>query len=147
GKDALFQCPQCFDPQLFCQDCIVLLHQALQLHVVEIWNSRFFQRCSLRSLGLQFQLGHPIGEPCLNPKPANKDEFVVIASHGIISINLDYCACLSAADPSIQLLQSRLFPATTINPQTAATFDVLHLFQLLTFGSKVSGFEFYHSLA
>ncbi|KAG5219656.1 CxC2 domain-containing protein [Salix suchowensis] len=25
-------------------------------------------------LGLQFQLGHPIGEPCLNPKPANKDK-------------------------------------------------------------------------
>ncbi|KAJ8701131.1 hypothetical protein PTI98_002092 [Pleurotus ostreatus] len=147
GKDALFRCPQCFDPRLFCQDCIVLLHQALPLHVVEIWNSRFFQRCSLRSLGLRFQLGHPIGEPCLNPKPANKDEFVVISSHGIISINLDYCACLSAADTSIQLLRSRLFPATTIEPRTAATFDVLRLFQLLTFGSKVSGFEFYHSLA
>lgn len=36
GQDALFRCPQCFDPRLFCQECVVLLHRALPLHVVEV---------------------------------------------------------------------------------------------------------------
>lgn len=33
-----------------------------------------------------------------------------------------------------------------MDPRTAATFELLRLFQLLTFGSKVSGYEFYQLL-
>ncbi|KAK0457087.1 uncharacterized protein EV420DRAFT_1271922, partial [Desarmillaria tabescens] len=39
-----------------------------------------------------------------------------------------------------------LFTATTIYPQMAATFRVLHLFQVFSFMSKVSAYEFYHTL-
>lgn len=46
-----------------------------------------------------------------------------------------------------QLLRARLYPATISQPKTAATFDVLKTFQLLSFMSKVSAYEFYHSLA
>lgn len=46
----------------------------------------------------------------------------------------------------MQLLQARLFPATVTNPQSAATFRVLEAFELLSYTSKVSGFEFYTSL-
>lgn len=61
-------------------------------------------------------------------------------------VTLRFCDCGQATSRAAQLLRARLFPATTIDPHTAATFEVLRLFQLLTFGSKVSGFEFYTSL-
>ncbi|KAG2136341.1 uncharacterized protein EDB93DRAFT_1254002 [Suillus bovinus] len=46
-----------------------------------------------------------------------------------------------------ELLQAHLFPATATDPRTAATFAVLKFFHLLSFKSKVSAYEFYHSLA
>jgi hypothetical protein len=46
-----------------------------------------------------------------------------------------------------QLLRERLFPATTTDPKTAATFSVLEQFHLLSFESKVSAFEFYQGLS
>lgn len=141
-----YRCPQCFDMRLFCQTCTVNRHVDQPFHTVEVWNSQFFERCSLRSLNLRIQLGHPIGESCINPHRTHKDGFTVITSHGIIVVNLDFCGCSSVSRPT-QLLRARLFPATTIEPQTAATFEVLKLFQLLTFGSKVSGFEFYQCLS
>ncbi|KDQ23596.1 hypothetical protein PLEOSDRAFT_1048381, partial [Pleurotus ostreatus PC15] len=142
----LYRCPQCTDVRLFCHICIVERHEASPFHVVEKWNSRFFERCSLQSLGLVVQLGHPLGVPCPNPTRAYEKGFTVITSHGIILVTLRFCNCGIAASRSAQLLRARLFPATTIDPHTAATFEVLRLFQLLTFGSKVSGFEFYTAL-
>ncbi|KAL4261314.1 CxC2-like cysteine cluster KDZ transposase-associated domain-containing protein [Pleurotus pulmonarius] len=142
----LYRCPQCFDVRLFCQPCIVNHHAHQPFHTVEVWNSQFFERCTLRSLGLRVQLGHPIGGSCINPDRTHKDGFTVITSHGIVVVNLDFCGCSPVSRPT-QLLRARLFPATTIEPRTAATFEVLRLFQLLTFGSKVSGFEFYQCLS
>lgn len=46
-----------------------------------------------------------------------------------------------------QLLRARLFPATVTDPKTAATFNVLEQYHKLSFESKASAFEFYHSLA
>ncbi|KAG6914117.1 hypothetical protein DXG01_002336 [Tephrocybe rancida] len=46
-----------------------------------------------------------------------------------------------------QLLRARLFPATVINPKTAATFSLLKTFELLSYKSKVSAFQFYHTLS
>ncbi|KAG1851306.1 hypothetical protein DFJ58DRAFT_842195 [Suillus subalutaceus] len=46
-----------------------------------------------------------------------------------------------------QLLQVCWYPTTTTDPQTAATFNVLEYYHLLSFESKVSAYEFYHSLA
>lgn len=39
-----------------------------------------------------------------------------------------------------------LFPATTVYPKTAATFQLLHYFQLLSFMLKVSAFEYYQTI-
>jgi hypothetical protein len=41
----------------------------------------------------------------------------------------------------------RWFPATVLQPKSAATFNVLEFFHLLTFESKASGFEFYHTIS
>ena len=45
-----------------------------------------------------------------------------------------------------QLLRFRLYPATIHNPNTAATFHALHHFQLLSFESKCSVYEYYQTL-
>lgn len=47
----------------------------------------------------------------------------------------------------IQLLRTRLYPATVQNPATASTFRTLERFHLLSFESKCSAYEFYHSLS
>lgn len=106
-----------------------------------------FVSVSLKTLGLRIQLGHPLGQRCPNPVPAFNDDFVVLDTGGIHPVGLDFCDCHLALPRNIQLLRARLFPATTIDPKTAATFSVLELFQLLTFMSKISGFDFYNTLA
>lgn len=97
-------------------------------------------------MGLWIQLGHPIGEKCLNPEQAADDNFTMISGHGIQSIGIDFCGCgKSSQDHIIQLLQARLFPATIKYPTMAATFDCLETFEKLTYVSKISAFEFYHT--
>jgi hypothetical protein len=92
------------------------------------------------------QLGHPVDEKCLNPEQCPNDDFLIIDSRGIISVGLDFCGCGKGSQlHTVQLLQSRFFPATTINPKTAATFSVLEHFELLSYESKVSAFEFYQA--
>ncbi|KDQ25249.1 hypothetical protein PLEOSDRAFT_1045089, partial [Pleurotus ostreatus PC15] len=142
-----YRCPQCSDDRLFCKTCIVQQHAANPFHQVENWNSLFFDRCTLQSLGFQLQLGHPVGETCTNPVRAFRNSFVVIASHGVIPVTLDFCGCMGHSAHDVQLLRARLFPATSTDPRTAATFEVLRLFQLLSFSSKVSAYEFYNTLS
>ncbi|KAG0694345.1 hypothetical protein DFH29DRAFT_880765 [Suillus ampliporus] len=48
--------------------------------------------------------------------------------------------------PALQLLRMGWFPSTTVYPRTAATFRLLHHYQILSFESKASTYEFYHSL-
>ena len=81
----------------------------------------------------------------MNPSPPS--DFVIIDSHGIHSISLQYCNCHRTVSRQSQLLCARLFPATVVDPKTAATFALLEAFQLLSFTSKVSAFEFYQSIS
>jgi hypothetical protein len=114
---------------------------------LEHWNGTYFEDITLKSLGLRIQLGHRSGESCLNPCPAFADGFIIIDVNGIHDIGLDFCDCEYAKAHHIQILQFRWFPATVTNPKSAATRRVLKHFQILSFESKVSGFEFYYSLA
>ncbi|KIJ10277.1 hypothetical protein PAXINDRAFT_86313, partial [Paxillus involutus ATCC 200175] len=111
------------------------------------WNDSFFERTSLKSLGLRVQLGHPAGQHCVRPKSVSaEDDFVVIASNGIHQVALDFCGCETAQSHVKQLLRTQLFPATLRDPRMAATFGVLEQFHLLSFESKASAYEFYHAL-
>jgi hypothetical protein len=67
--------------------------------------------------------------------------------NGIHDIGLDFCDCEYAQAHHIQILQFRWFPVAVANPNTAATQRVLKHFEILSFESKVSGFDFYRSLA
>ena len=82
-------------------------------------------------LGLNVQLGHPVGERCCRPQGVTKGEFVVIHSNGIHVINLAFCGCETAETYSRQLLRYHWLPATDDRPRTAATFQVLEEFHLL----------------
>jgi hypothetical protein len=93
------------------------------------------------------QLGHRIGETCTVPLRAFGDSFTVIDTGGIFPVGVDFCNCETSVDHATQLLRSRWFPATIRNPRTAATFRVLSTFQLLSFESRTSVFDYYNSLA
>ena len=101
---------------------------------------------TLKKLGLRVQLGHWDGQSCALPVRAHGDDFVVVDQTGVHEIGLDFCGCETAQHHVIQLLRKRWFPSTSKAPRTAATFRVLEFFQLLTFESKASVFEFYNTL-
>jgi hypothetical protein len=110
------------------------------------WNSAYFQSVTLKDLGLRIQLGHKVGDSCLLPTRAHKDDFILVDTLAIHPVAVDFCGCDKAQSHVQQLLRVGWFPATTSDPRTAATFRVLRQFHILSFESKVSAYEFYHSL-
>ncbi|KAJ3509357.1 hypothetical protein NLJ89_g5259 [Agrocybe chaxingu] len=123
------------------------MHKHLPFHRIQKWGGKYFEKTSLKALGFRLQLGHPADGRCLLPERAHNDSFVVIDADGIHEIALDYCGCAQSIPKVTQLLRARLFPSTNTYPQTAATFRVLETFQMLSFTSKISGFEFYRALS
>ncbi|KAK0237943.1 hypothetical protein EDD85DRAFT_921417 [Armillaria nabsnona] len=117
---------------MLCRACIVELHRGIPFHRVEIWTGSYFKKTMLGDLGLVVQLGHKLGQTCLIP--------VIVCSFVVIDVDGIHTRYQ-------QLLRSCLWPATTIYPQMAVTFRVLNLFQVLSFMSKVSAYEFYHTVA
>lgn len=111
------------------------------------WTELHFKNVTLKELGLIIQLGHPPRERCINPARAYNDNFVIIDTDMIHCVCLYFCNCTSAETHDIQLLRAQLYPSTSQNPRTAATFRVLRGFHLLTLMSKVSAFEFYYTIA
>lgn len=94
------------------------------------------------------QLGHQRGERCIRPKQCYGDDFIILDTSGIHTVGIDFCGCGKSADSRVdQLLAARLFPATVQEPRTALTFRVLETYDLLSFESKTSSFEFYQTLS
>ncbi|KAJ7858652.1 hypothetical protein B0H14DRAFT_3085047 [Mycena olivaceomarginata] len=156
---AVYRCKDCFSDALFCRTCLVNMHRDNPLHRVEVWNEEaFFKSLSLKSLGLRIQLGHGRNgrcpgtlakRACAMPNDARRlrDDFCIIHTNGIHEVGLDFCSCGAAEDHDVQLLRARLYPATTTNPATAATFAVLRDFHLLSLEAKCSAHHFYNKLA
>ncbi|KAG2739545.1 hypothetical protein P692DRAFT_20755538 [Suillus brevipes Sb2] len=144
---ATYRCQDCHGCELFCHLCMIRIHDRLPLHRMEQWDGISFYSVTLKSMGIRLQLGHASGVRCINPLTAHNDDFVIIDYNGIYEVGLDFCGCAYAEPHIIQLLRVRLFPATTVDPKTAATFRVLEYFQMLSFESKVSAFEFYKTAA
>lgn len=161
---ASFRCRDCQDLHLYCCSCSVKQHERNPFHHIMVcittvnfttaahdtpqsWTKDCFSPTTLKIMGLRLQLGHPIGEHCVNPVQPKGDDFTVIDTTGVHSIAVDFCGCGHAQSHTVQLLRHRLFPATTTYPQTAATFRVLEAFHLLSNQSKISAMEYYASLA
>ncbi|KAF8868893.1 hypothetical protein BD779DRAFT_1614751 [Infundibulicybe gibba] len=141
-----YRCTDCDGGRLLCRSCIKEVHICNALHRISVWNGQYFTETSLKSIGLRIQLGHRTGEQCLLPQPAFADGFVIIDINGVHEVALDFCNCQTSQLHFIQLLRYRWLPATVSHPRTACTFRALKHFQLLSFESKISGFEFYHTL-
>lgn len=107
------------------------------------WNGRFFERTTLRALGLKIQLGHRYGkcaasEECKHP-------LTVIDLSGIHEVTVRWCHCQNLTE-RVQLLRAQWFPASIERPATAMTFDVLRFYHLLTWQAKTSMYDFYETL-
>ncbi|KAJ7089513.1 hypothetical protein C8R43DRAFT_1142184 [Mycena crocata] len=145
SEDATFRCTCCFGVHLYCQQCIVALHRANPLHIVEHWDGTCFEKVPLKDLGLRVQLGHA---GCVKPRPA-PENFVVLDTNSIHEVAVDFCGCSQAVlhgEPYVQLLRAGWYPATVDKPQTAATFAVLDLFHALTLQAKTTMYDFYVTL-
>ncbi|KAG1744823.1 hypothetical protein EDB19DRAFT_1894525 [Suillus lakei] len=148
GEEApIYRCQDCYGPELFCHLCVVRIHERQPLHKIKRWDGISFHDITLKSMGIRLQLGHTSHSCCDNPLPAFSDDFIIIDYNGIYEVGLDFCGCASAQPHIIQLLRVRLFPATTVDPKTAATFRALEYFQMLSFESKASAYEFYKTAA
>ncbi|KAG1727954.1 uncharacterized protein EDB91DRAFT_1239465 [Suillus paluster] len=132
--------------RLYCGDCTVYDHLRCPTHRIKEWTGSFFIATSLKKLGLRIQLGHTTGESCILPHKSFNDNFVLIDTNGIHEMVVDFCGCETSQTHTKQLLCMGWFPSTTVDPRTAATFQLLHCYKILSFESKASTYEFYHSL-
>lgn len=153
---------------MLCGQCMVEEHSLLPLHIVEVssirshrcwyalltvpfsidiqeWTGRFFRRVRLATMGLRVQLGHRSGEVCLSGHRGHKD-FIVLHINGIHQVAVDFCGCHQRVDHWRQLTRFRWYPATPINPQTCATFELLRLFQTMNLQGKITAYNFYQGL-
>ncbi|THV01339.1 hypothetical protein K435DRAFT_853897 [Dendrothele bispora CBS 962.96] len=147
------RCLDCFHSSLVCQDCCIASHRANPLHHIQSWNGKFFERVSLRRLGLVVQLGHLDGSECDNPL-RGPSKFMVVHTNGVHRVELNYCGCTNSISTLSgsqhqkweQLMRARWFPATHTRPQTACTFQMLQQFHILTLCGKITAFDYYRGI-
>ncbi|KAF8306203.1 hypothetical protein DL93DRAFT_2172222 [Clavulina sp. PMI_390] len=132
----LYRCDECSHGRLVCQKCCIQPHRDNVLHRVKRWNGLFFIELSLHQLGLFLDLGHD-GRSCLLPTSKTL-KLTVLHTNGIHTLHVKPCTCPSAPSLFIQLLRARLYPATTVNPQTCATMQYLRQCHLLKFEAQAS---------
>ncbi|KAF7982533.1 hypothetical protein HWV62_28158 [Athelia sp. TMB] len=143
-EDGIIKCVDCISGPLKCARCTVECHQRVPLHRLQRWCGTHFVDETLQNIGLVLQLGHDGGQcPCPGLKST---DFEVLGVSGQHTITLWFCGCLGAPRERVQLLRSEWFPASTEQPNSAFTFDVLNTFQLISLQGKLSAYDFYLSL-
>ncbi|KAJ7628915.1 hypothetical protein FB45DRAFT_1028980 [Roridomyces roridus] len=148
GLPADLRCTECLGGQLLCTDCMVDSHHARPLCRIEKWNTFFFERFSLRRLGVRVQLGHADNKPCPRAR-RGYDKFVVIHTNGLHHVAVDFCACAHRGSQPHweQLLAFGWYPATPDMPQSAATISCLKLFHALSLQGKTTAYHFFNALS
>ena len=117
-----------------------------QLITPKVWRDGFYQRTSLLELGLHFYIGHH-HTPC--PSAENFQRILVTSLNGAHYVNVQFCACQSAAgwvEYYRQLLRIGWYPASFDRPKTAFTFDLLNTYHKLTLQGKLNLYDFYLSI-
>jgi hypothetical protein len=64
-------------------------------------------------------------------------------------VSVDYCGCAhahEAGDRVQQTLRAAWFPATSVEPQTCATFTACDTFHIMTLQGKVTTYNYYSGL-
>ncbi|VDC05902.1 unnamed protein product [Peniophora sp. CBMAI 1063] len=113
---------------------------------VVVWVNDEWQPTSLRQMGQIINFGHWDGSRCGLVRRSNP-KFIVIDTNGIHEISAKFCGCTGTKVPiRDQLLAARMWPSTTENPHTAATFDVLDQFDAHSASGKQNAYDFYNAL-
>ncbi|KAJ7149097.1 hypothetical protein C8R46DRAFT_1009634 [Mycena filopes] len=147
AADPTWRCEDCFSSQMFCRLCITERHRDQPLHWLEEWQDDFFHPRTMRDLGLRFQIGHHKGVQCGFVRRAPIGEgFVVLDNNGIHELDVDFCSCPGAVSEVAQLLNIGWFPATSKEPQTAATLSLLRRFHTLNLQARLPAYDFYNAL-
>jgi hypothetical protein len=115
------------------------------------WNGEFWTEAKLcgspenGGLGFVYQIGHH-GFPCMFP--AKPRRMVVMDVAGIFTVDFQYCGCDKSRRTNNlgQLLGNAWYPASTVDPETCATFQVLDSFRLLNVVGNVSVHDFVGTL-
>ncbi|VDB94606.1 unnamed protein product [Peniophora sp. CBMAI 1063] len=149
GKAAtvLYRCVSgCASCEWVCKGCILKEHSNRPLDRVEVYIRDEWVPVSLRQLGLTVQLGHWAGDVC-HLKRHVYDKFVVIHTNGVHQVRVAYCGCTKdKVHRRDQLLAYRWYPATTLKPQTAATFELLDAFDAHSGAGKDNAYDYYNAL-
>ncbi|PBK62356.1 hypothetical protein ARMSODRAFT_895754, partial [Armillaria solidipes] len=145
---AIYHCEECLATYLECQECVVERHADTPFFgpLSQQWNSDFFNKVSLRDLGLRIQVGHNGPGHCINPQPGHAD-FTVLHVNGAHQIHLNFCWCDQRVTSWKQLMHAELFPATVDQTKTCVTFRLLKQYQALSGSGKVSAYEFHLALS
>ncbi|KAJ7163989.1 hypothetical protein C8R43DRAFT_1122949 [Mycena crocata] len=145
GSVRIFRCKDC-GQFLQCQDCILSRHKLSPLHVLKEWNGAFWADITLQGLNLVYQLGHG-GLPCERPERAMRT-MVVLHVNGIHQVDYHRCKCdrSTRTNEFGELIANEWYPATTIDPETCATFAALDLFRLLSVVGNMNVHDFVGSL-
>ncbi|KAJ7613807.1 hypothetical protein B0H17DRAFT_966315, partial [Mycena rosella] len=109
------------------------------------WQGGSFVPTMLDELKAQIQLGHSPGTYCPKAQPAHKD-FCIIDSLGFRTVLLNFCGCDLNVTHRQQLMRACLWPATSLDPQTCATFNSIWLFEVQNCLGKISAYNFVCSL-
>lgn len=101
------------------------------------WTGSYWQRITLKSMGLIYQLGHG-GLPCAHPDPVVRQ--MVVVDDLIHTVAYRYCSCrgLRSNNAVRQLLRNRWYPATVAEPETCVTFRALDAFRLAAVHANVN---------
>ncbi|KAJ3818118.1 hypothetical protein F5880DRAFT_1511225, partial [Lentinula raphanica] len=144
----LYRCVSgCLTNGLVCAECCLLDHLQRPLDIIEKWNGSYFERIPLQQMGLSVQLGHSCDSIC--PAPRIVKNFTVIHTNGIHQVTALFCNCVNryaAGEWRQQLHRRRWFAATHLQPETAATYEVLNHFHVLTLQGKVTTYDYYAGL-
>ncbi|KAJ7742535.1 hypothetical protein B0H16DRAFT_1314086 [Mycena metata] len=157
GMKATTHCHDCTGYRTACESCFIDAHLCNPFHWAEVWDNAqgFFIRHDISKLspirhGSEaehlskanhiIQLGHN-GKEC--PSPCGETLFTIVDDNGIHSTRLAFCGCHELPPNKVdQLMRSQLFPATTRQPETAFTFNMLKRFQLHNLESKKAAYDY-----
>lgn len=157
----VIRCEDCHGRQLHCVQCTRDFHSKNDpLHRVQVssdmsiaclisslalqrWNGKFFEHTTLFDLGVIVSLGHDPGEVCTSPVHRT---MTVFHSNGIHQVRVSFCGCRIDHELRRQLLRVAWWPATPLDPRSAATFAVLRQFHYLNLQGNLTAYDFYQSL-
>ncbi|KAF9779699.1 hypothetical protein BJ322DRAFT_1012771 [Thelephora terrestris] len=140
---ATFKCNSCFGGTMRCSACTVSFHRNLPLHKIQRWHGGRLEERLLRV---------PTGPDRRSPSAGvalteTKHIFVVDLS-GYHSVRIRFCTCPHTAflDHFRQLLRVRWFPASTLQPKTVFTFDLMDTYHKISMQGKLNLYDFYTAI-